>query len=149
WKLHVPHEYLTIAAAPGKGGKPSNYENMKPMSMEESGIRGIASRHGYRVEQMPLALYNLRDDIGERKNVAADFPDVVHHLMDIVEQARAELGDSLTGAKGKGVRPAGDARSPLPPGVVRVSNLTYDKPNGRGVLLDLYLPEKEPTTTLP
>jgi acetyl esterase/lipase len=149
WKLHVPHPYLTVAAEPGKGGKPSNYENMKPMSIEESGIKGIASRHGYRVEQLDLALYNLKEDIGERKNVASEQPDVVNRLMGIVEQARAELGDSLTGAKGSGVRPAGDARPPLPPGVIRLANQAYAKPNGRSVLLDLYLPEKEPTTPIP
>jgi hypothetical protein len=39
---------------------------MKPESHEVSGIRGIASRHGYRVETTPLALYNLKTDPGER-----------------------------------------------------------------------------------
>ncbi|MFM9030284.1 MAG: sulfatase, partial [Opitutaceae bacterium] len=45
WKLHVPHDYLMGAATPGRGGKPSNWANMKPDSIENSGIRGIASRH--------------------------------------------------------------------------------------------------------
>jgi arylsulfatase len=71
WKLHVPHEYLTVAAEPGRGGKPSNWANMKPQSIENSGIRGIASRHGYRVESIGLSLYNVRTDPGETRDVAA------------------------------------------------------------------------------
>src|SRR5205823_5640460 len=47
WKLHLPHDYLSVAGTPGHGGKPANYENMKPVPIEQSGIRGIASRHGY------------------------------------------------------------------------------------------------------
>src|SRR6185312_12034017 len=54
WKLHVPHEYLTVAGEPGRGGKPSNFGKLKPLSIELSGIRGIASRHGYRVEPIGL-----------------------------------------------------------------------------------------------
>jgi arylsulfatase A-like enzyme len=111
WKLHVPHEFLTVAAEPGRGGKPSNYANMKPQSIENSGIRGIASRHGYRVEKIELSLFNLKDDPGETKNLAAQHPDIVARLQKVVAAARADLGDSLTNTKGANVRPAGDARS--------------------------------------
>lgn len=108
WKLHLPHEYLTVAGEPGKGGKPSNYGKLQPQSIELSGIRGIASRHGYRVEKIGLSLYNLKLDPGETKNVAAEHPDVVERLQQVAAAARADLGDSLAGVKGKNVRPRGD-----------------------------------------
>ena len=111
WKLHVPHEYLTVAGEPGRDGKPSNWGKLKPLSHEISGIRGIASRHGYRVESLPLSLFNLRDDPGEARNLAADHPEVVRDLQRLVAAARADLGDSLTSAAGKNVRPAGDTRT--------------------------------------
>lgn len=111
WKLHVPHEYLVVAAEPGRGGKPSNWANMKPLSHTVSGIRGIASRHGYRVEETGIALYNLKADPGEKNNVAAAHPEIVTRLQEQVRQARAELGDSLTNVTGTGRRPAGDTRA--------------------------------------
>ena len=51
--------------------------------------------------------YNLADDVGESRNVTAEHPDVVERLMLIVEQARADLGDSLTNRPGANRRPAG------------------------------------------
>ena len=149
WKLHVPHEYLTVAAEPGRGGKPSNYANMKPQSIENSGIRGIASRHGYRVEKTGLALYHMRDDPGENHNVADAHPDIVARLQTRIAAARADLGDSLTGVKGTNIRPAGDVRTPLAPGVKRIANQEYSRPASGAILLDLYLPEKTPARPLP
>lgn len=105
WKLHLSHEYLTVAGAPGKGGKPSNYGQLKPQSIELSGIRGIASRHGYRVEKIGRSLFNLKTDPGETKNVADENPLVVKRLEAIAAAARADLGDSLTGVPGKNIRP--------------------------------------------
>ena len=110
WKLHLPHEYLTVAGEPGKGGKPSNYGKLQPLSIELSGIRGIASRHGYRVEKIGLSLYNLKDDPGETKNVAAEHPDIVERLQQVAAAARADLGDSLSGIAGKNIRPHADVR---------------------------------------
>ncbi|MFM8270772.1 MAG: hypothetical protein ACKODX_00335, partial [Gemmata sp.] len=107
WKLHLPHEYLTVNGPPGTDGKPANYLKMTPEAMNVSGVRGIASRHGYKVERLPLALFDLRADPGETKNLADKRPDVVKELMQHVDAARAELGDAITGAKGKGVRPCG------------------------------------------
>jgi arylsulfatase len=107
WKLHFAHEYLTPAGPPRSDGKPSNYENMKPESMDASGIRGIASRHGYRVERTPAALYDLRTDPGEAHDVSAGHPDIVRRLQEYAEKARADLGDTLTGRKGSGVRAPG------------------------------------------
>jgi arylsulfatase len=107
WKLHVPHEYLTVDGPPGEGGKPANWANMKPASMAASGIRGIASRHGYKVVAQEQALYDLQADPGETTDVSRDHPEIVRKLLDLVEVARADLGDALTGRAGRGVRPAG------------------------------------------
>jgi arylsulfatase len=107
WKLHLPHEYLTVNGPPGTDGKPANHGRQKPEAMAVSGLRGIASRHGYKVEKLPLSLFDLENDIGESKSVADAHPEVVKRLLGYAEAARAELGDSLTGAKGKGVRPCG------------------------------------------
>ena len=107
WKLHFAHQYLTVDGPPGKDGKPANHANMKPAGMDKSGIEGIASRHGYRVAQEPLALYDLRLDEGEKRNVADVHPDVVERLTKLAEPLRAELGDALKGVKGNAVRAAG------------------------------------------
>jgi arylsulfatase A-like enzyme len=110
WKLHLPHEYLTVAGEPGKAGKPSNFGKLKPESIELSGIRGIASRHGYRVEKIGLSLYDLKRDPGERHNVAPEHPEIVERLQLVAAAARADLGDSLTGAPNNHLRPHGDIR---------------------------------------
>lgn len=107
WKLRFAHEYLTPAGPPRSDGKPANFENMKPLGMDASGIRGIASRHGYKVERTGPALYDLRTDPGEAHDVSAGHPDIVRRLQALAEKARADLGDTLTGRKGPGVRPPG------------------------------------------
>jgi arylsulfatase A-like enzyme len=107
WKLHVPHDYISVAGPPGTGGKPANFGKLSPMSIEQSGIRGIASRHGYEVRRQDLALYHLKDDVGETTNLAEKHPDVVRRLLNLAERAREDLGDSLTGRTGTGVRTAG------------------------------------------
>jgi arylsulfatase len=87
WKLILPHTYRTMQGQePGKDGKPGRYRNVKVEKPE---------------------LYDLEADVGESKNVAAGHPDVVKKLLAFAEQAREELGDSLTGAKGKGAREPG------------------------------------------
>jgi arylsulfatase A len=85
WKLHLPHEYRTLAGEGGKDGQPALYKQSKT----------------------ELALYHLTDDPGERTNVAADHPDVVQRLSALVEEGRVDLGDSLTGREGKNRRLAG------------------------------------------
>ncbi len=107
WKLHFPHEYLAVNGPPGKDGKPANYAKMTPDAIEESGIRGIASRHGYKVEKIELSLFDLVADPGESKNVAAAHPDVVKQLTALANDLRHDLGDSLTGIKGTGLRSPG------------------------------------------
>jgi arylsulfatase len=107
WKLHFPHPYLTVTGEPGRDGKPSRVPGGKPMSITQSGIEGIASRHGYGVGHLELSLFDLANDPGETTNLAARHPDVVARLQALAEPIRAELGDSLTGTAGSAVRPAG------------------------------------------
>ncbi len=82
WKLQLPHESRT-------------YEGYKP------GRDGIPGKTG--TKQLGLALYDLEADVGERKNLAAEHPEVVERLQKIAAAARADLGD--TGKPGPGVRP--------------------------------------------
>lgn len=83
WKLHFPHEYRSLTGPAGRDGQPS----------------------GYSGAQTALALYNLRDDVGERTDVQAAHPDVVTRLQSLAEAARQELGDSASRQQGRGFRP--------------------------------------------
>ncbi|MES2736297.1 MAG: sulfatase [Verrucomicrobiota bacterium] len=109
WKLHFAHPYITPHETPGRDGKPSNWENMKPAAITQSGIEGIATRHGYKVAQQPLALYHLKDDISELTDVSTAHPEVVERLKKLAEPFRQQLGDSLTQTVGGEVRPLGRA----------------------------------------
>ncbi|MGV3483130.1 MAG: sulfatase [Planctomycetaceae bacterium] len=112
WKLHLPHSYITVDGEPGRDGKPAGYGRLKPKSITLSGVAGIASRHGYRIEQQPLALYDLSQDAEEAKDVSAANPEVVKRLLAIADTARRTLGDSLTGAAGSEVRACGNRLEP-------------------------------------
>ncbi|MEI6714438.1 MAG: sulfatase-like hydrolase/transferase [Verrucomicrobiota bacterium] len=149
WKLHLPHEYLNVAAEPGKDGRPSNWENIKPDSIEESGIRGIASRHGYRVEKMALSLYDLAADPGETSDVSSLHPGEVAALQAVVKRARTDLGDTLTVGIGPGVRPSWNVLPQVSSGVKRISNLEYSRTESGPLMLDLYVPSKTPEAPMP
>jgi len=84
WKLHFPHSYRTLAGKVTAEGQPAPY----------------------REEKTELALYNLAEDIGERRDVAAEYPEVVERMRLAADKMRIELGDSLTGRKGTNQRPA-------------------------------------------
>ena len=60
--------------------------------------------------EMPAALYNLEVDPGEQKSVLADHPKIVKRLEGYLQEARADLGDSLTGVKPTNARPAGHVK---------------------------------------
>ena len=59
--------------------------------------------------EIPEALYDLRLDPGEQKSVLKDHPQVVKRLRGYLRDARADLGDSLTGIAPTNVRPSGRA----------------------------------------
>lgn len=108
WKLHFPHPYITVDGEPGRGGKPAKYGKLAPASITQSGVEGIATRHGYRVERIGLSLFNLEDDPGEQHDLAATHPQIVARLSALAEPVRVDLGDSLTSDQpGSGSRPPG------------------------------------------
>jgi arylsulfatase A-like enzyme len=62
WKLHFPHGYRTMAGKPGgTGGIPTNYSQAK----------------------IELSLFDLHQDIGESKDLKAEFPDIVIRLSEL------------------------------------------------------------------
>jgi arylsulfatase A len=85
WKLHFPHSYRALTGKPGRDGNPSGYSD----------------------EKCGLELYDLQNDIGERRNVADENPHVVTKLQKLAEAARDDLGDSLQKRPGKNARPVG------------------------------------------
>ena len=90
--------------------------NFKPLDPTQSGLEGIASRHGYKVLQLELSLFDLESDPGETTTVAAQHPDVVKQLKAFAEKMRADLGDSLTARKATGARPPGIPQRPAETG---------------------------------
>jgi len=86
WKLMLPHQSRTLAGKPGgSDGYPVQYTQAK----------------------IGLELYDLENDVGETRDVAAEQPEVVARLTAAAEKAREDLGDVLTGRKGMNVRPPG------------------------------------------
>lgn len=107
WKLHFPHKYLTPNEDLRSDGKPAGFGKLKPKPITQSGVEGIASRHGYYVKELPLSLYDLSQDVGEQQNVAEQHPEVVAKIKQFAEAYRKELGDSLSGVEGSALRPVG------------------------------------------
>lgn len=85
WKLQFPHTYRSLSGEPGRDGVPNGYSQ---------------ARTG-------MALYNLRDDSGETTDLKDAHPEIVVKLMTYANEARSELGDSLTDVQGAGYRPPG------------------------------------------
>jgi arylsulfatase len=70
-------------------------------------VEGIATRHGYRVEQIEESLFDLETDPAEENNVAAAHPDIVKRLTGLANAVREELGDSQLQVNGRGLRKPG------------------------------------------
>jgi arylsulfatase A len=86
WKLMLPHSYRTLVDAGGTNGIPSKYKQ---------------------VELKKTALYDLKNDVGEKRDVSEQHPDEVEWLAAFAEKMRAELGDALTKRSGSGAREPG------------------------------------------
>ena len=56
---------------------------------------------------VPPALYDLVEDIGEQTDLSAKYPKLVSKLEELAERARADLGDAVTGRLPTNQRPAG------------------------------------------
>ncbi len=86
WKLVFPHTYRSYKGVqPGQDGWPGPYN---------SAVSG-------------LELYNLKQDVEEKRNVAVENPEIVVRLQLLAEKARAELGDQLQNKNGSGERQPG------------------------------------------
>ncbi|HET6575417.1 MAG TPA: sulfatase-like hydrolase/transferase [Fimbriiglobus sp.] len=131
WKLMLPHTYRTMQGQPpGKDGQPGKYRQAKVERPE---------------------LYNLSADIGESKDVAAEHPDAVKKLLGYAEEARKDLGDTLTKRKGTGVREPGrlpKGKQPFPPapspkrggGAASSSPPRFGEGPGEGLTSELVFP---------
>lgn len=72
-----------------------------------SGIRGIGSRHGSRVEKLGQCLFDLTADPSEAKDVSEAHSQVLKQLTALADEVRKDLGDPLTKTTGTGVRAVG------------------------------------------
>lgn len=83
---------------------PHNGMNSEKSVPGHDGLPGKGVDGGY---SFPLALYDLRNDPGERYDVQSQFPEAVDELMKAARAVRDDLGDDLTGQPGPGRRPIG------------------------------------------
>jgi arylsulfatase A len=87
WKLVLPHQYRTLQGRPGgTNGVPAKYAQVKIEKPE---------------------LYDLKNDIGEKSDVASLHSEIVERLSAFAEKMRDDIGDALTNRKGKNTRPPG------------------------------------------
>ena len=92
WKLELPRRYPSLNGKPGgQGGLPAKYETLAVGASE---------------------LYDLDVDPGQQHDLAAQRPEVLGRMLAYAEQARAELGDGLTGRVGSGRRKPGRLPDP-------------------------------------
>ncbi|SNR27835.1 arylsulfatase [Maribacter sedimenticola] len=90
WKLYFPHTYRTMnGQKAGKDGLPGEY---KMVDLKE------------------IELYDLESDASELKNVASEYPKVVTKIMELADDMRSRLGDSLLGMEGTETRKAGEVK---------------------------------------
>lgn len=83
-------EYLYYSGCLLTGVRSEDWKLVLPRSKAPEGL-GWWGRMIEAVSE--TALYNLKTDPGETKNVAVDHPDVVASLMERIQAARTELGD--------------------------------------------------------
>src|SRR5688572_29913794 len=87
WKLVLPHFGRTYQRYPVRNdGYSGNTDENFPI---------------------PLALYDLRRDPGERYDVQSEYPEIVAMLQKLADKARQDLGDDIQKKSGSNVRAAG------------------------------------------
>ena len=84
WKLHLPHPY---------------------QSLDRAGADGVPGKYVRR--DIGFSLFDLERDAAETTNVADRHPAVVRKMLEYVDRARDDLGDSLLDRVGKNVREPG------------------------------------------
>ena len=72
WKLILPHQTYAV---------------------QEPGHDGMPGKHAW--ENIPMALYNLENDIGEQYDVSDQEPEVLKRLLGYVFEAREDIGDGV------------------------------------------------------
>ena len=87
WKLYFPHTYRTLNGRDGG-------ENGYPVKYEMSALENIE-------------LYDLKGDIGESENIAAEYPEIVDKIKLLADEMRSKLGDKLYKIEGSENRPVG------------------------------------------
>jgi arylsulfatase len=87
WKLMLPHNS-------------QSYEN------QTAGNGGMPGKSRFDL-QVPLSLYDLRRDPGERYDVKDQYPEITAALLKYADEVREDLGDNITQVKGKNRRPVG------------------------------------------
>ena len=96
WKLHV--------------AKPRGHVPAEDFADIAPGLE-----NGDRKELIPVkALYNLREDPGETKNLYEAHPEIVQMILEKIETCRKDVGDTFTGTKGSGIRPIGRVENAKP-----------------------------------
>ena len=94
YKLHLPHRYRSMEGRElGRDGQPGSYDYGRETGLE---------------------LYDLTRDPGEQHDLSDAQPEILARLAALAEQARADLGDALTGRVGTGLRAAGSSDAPPP-----------------------------------
>ena len=72
---------------------------------KQPGHDGIPGK--YKNAMVGLELYNLKDDVGETTDLADQHPDIVKKMLRHAEDARKDMGDSLTKTQGENNRKPG------------------------------------------
>ncbi len=88
WKLHFPHKY-------------------RSMEGREMGRDGVPGKYDYS-QAVGLALFDLIDDVGEKKDLSGEYPEVVKKLQGFANEMRGRIGDTRLEVNGTEVRPAGE-----------------------------------------
>ncbi len=90
WKLHVSRREHAGRPSGDHDGTEKSAKILKSMKNE-----------------VVKELYNLRNDISEKENLYAEYPEIVADLQNEVERCREDLGDAFTGTMGKNIRKIG------------------------------------------
>ncbi len=109
WKLAIADQKDA-----GEGGESPGTDGARGNAAKKKGAK--ADKLSVTASAIAPRLYNLDTDIGETSDVAAQHPDVVKRLQDLIAKMGADLGLEKTNKKNRapGVREAGQVKDPQP-----------------------------------